>query len=198
MLIRIVKDWAGRSNKMERLWLMAKIEFKLRYYENKLGLLWALIKPVSDIFIYYVAFELILKQGVPNFVSFLFIGLILWNFFVESTTGTVQILSTKKYLYEYTNMNKIEIYLSTLFSNCIGFGFNFFMFTLFYNFFDAGSHGFSVKPSGHFSCIFTDTIEYLCYCKRYNPDMDSGNRPGILALPDPIQARNIQRRIAGS
>ena len=46
MLIRIVKDWVGRSNKLERLWLMAKIEFKLRYYENKLGLLWALIKPV--------------------------------------------------------------------------------------------------------------------------------------------------------
>ncbi len=157
MLIRIVKDWASRSNKMERIWLMAKIEFKLRYYENKLGLLWALIKPVSDIFIYYVAFELILKQGVPNFVSFLFIGLILWNFFVESTTGTVQILSTKKYLYEYTNMNKIEIYLSTLFSNCIGFGFNFFMFTLFYNFFDGGSQGFSVY-SFYFIPIFLNLL----------------------------------------
>jgi ABC-type polysaccharide/polyol phosphate export permease len=101
MLIRIVKDWIGRSNKLERLWLMAKIEFKLRYYENKLGLLWALIKPVSDIIIYYVAFELILKQGIPNFISFLFIALIIWNFFIESTTGTIQILNTKKYLYEY-------------------------------------------------------------------------------------------------
>ena len=59
---------------MERIWLLAKIEFKLRYYENKLGLLWAVIKPISDIFIYYVAFELVLKQGIPNFVSFLFIA----------------------------------------------------------------------------------------------------------------------------
>src|SRR4029079_11277900 len=103
MLLKILNDWFKRSNKVERIWLLAKIEFKLRYYENKLGLLWALIKPISDIFIYYIAFQKILKQGIPNFVSFLFIGLILWNFFVESTSGTVQILSTKKYLYEYTN-----------------------------------------------------------------------------------------------
>jgi ABC-type polysaccharide/polyol phosphate export permease len=138
MVIRIVKDWIRSSNKLERIWLLAKIEFKLRYYENKLGLLWALIKPISDIFIYYIAFQKILNQGVPNFVSFLFIGLILWNFFIECTSGTVQILSTKKYLYEYTNMNKIEIYLSTIFSNCIGFFFNLFFFLIYFQFIDKG------------------------------------------------------------
>ena len=143
MVIRVIKDWVKRSNKLERIWLLAKIEFKLRYYENKLGLLWALIKPISDIFIYYIAFQVILKQGVPNFVSFLFIGLILWNFFIESTSGTVQILSSKKYLYEYTNMNKIEIYLSTVLANCIGFFFNLFFFVVYYQFIDNGTMGLS-------------------------------------------------------
>jgi len=143
MVIRVIKDWVRRSNKLERIWLLAKIEFKLRYYENKLGLLWALIKPISDIFIYYIAFQKILKQGIPNFVSFLFIGLILWNFFVESTSGTVQILSTKKYLYEYTNMNKIEIYLSTVLANCIGFFFNLLFFIIFFQFIDKGTMGLS-------------------------------------------------------
>jgi ABC-type polysaccharide/polyol phosphate export permease len=143
MLIRIVKDWVKSSNKLERIWLLAKIEFKLRYYENKLGLLWALIKPMSDIFIYYIAFQVILKQNIPNFVSFLFIGLIFWNFFVESTSGTIQILSSKKYLYEYTNMNKIEIYLSTILANCIGFFFNLFFFLIFYQFIDKGTLGLS-------------------------------------------------------
>lgn len=144
MSVGTLKDWFGRTNKPERLWLLAKIEFKLRYYENKLGLLWALIKPISDIFIYYVAFEIVLKQGVPHFVSFLFIGLILWNFFIESTSGTIQILLTKKYLYEYTNMNKVEIYLSTILSNCIGFFFNFVMFSAFYHFFEKGTIPFGL------------------------------------------------------
>jgi len=143
MIISIVKDWIQRTNKLERLWLLAKIEFKLRYYENKLGLLWALIKPLMDIAIYYTVFQIILKQGVPAFASYLFIGLILWNFFVESTTGTVQILHVKKYLYEYSNMNKLEIYLSTIISNSIGFFFNFFMFLIFYSLIEKGSNGLS-------------------------------------------------------
>jgi len=144
MILKVVNDWFKRSNKIERLWLLAKIEFKLRYYENKLGLLWALIKPLLDIAIYYAVFQIILKQNIPAFASYLFIGLILWNFFLESTTGTIQILSTKKYLYEYSNMNKLEIYVSTLFSNSIGFFFNFIMFLLFYNFLESESTGISI------------------------------------------------------
>lgn len=140
----ILKDWTNRSNKLERLWLLAKIEFKLRYYENKLGLLWALIKPVMDILIYYIVFQTIMKQNVPAFASYLFIGLILWNFFVESTSGTIQILNTKKYLYEYSNMNKLEIYISTLLANSIGLFFNFLMFLAFYNFIEKDSVGLSI------------------------------------------------------
>jgi ABC-type polysaccharide/polyol phosphate export permease len=145
MIFKVLKDWLKQSNKIERIWLLAKIEFKLRYYENKLGLLWALIKPLMDILIYYVVFQIVLKQNIPAFASYLFIGLILWNFFVESTTGTIQILSTKKYLYEYSNMNKLEIYISTLLSTSIGFFFNFIMFLLFYNFLEKESTGVSIQ-----------------------------------------------------
>lgn len=143
-MMKVLGDWLGRSNKLERLWLLAKIEFKLRYYENKLGLLWALIKPLMDIAIYYVVFKIILKSDVPAFASYLFIGLILWNFFVESTSGTIQILNTKKYLYEYSNMNKLEIYVSTLLSNTIGFFFNLVMFLIFYHFIEPVSTSFSL------------------------------------------------------
>lgn len=134
MILQIINDWFKRSNKFERLWLLAKIEFKLRYYENKLGLFWALLKPIMDVTIYYVVFKVVLKSDVPAFASYLFIGLILWNFFVESTSGTIQILHTKKHLYEYSNMNKLEIYISTLLSNTIGFFFNMVMFIIFYLF----------------------------------------------------------------
>jgi ABC-type polysaccharide/polyol phosphate export permease len=143
-MTRLFRDWVFNSNKLERLWLLAKIEFKLRYYENKLGLLWALIKPIMDIVIYYIVFKKILKSDIPAYASFLFIGLILWNFFVESTSGTVQILAVKKYLYEYSNMNKLEIYISTLMANSIGFFFNFIMFLVFYTFFESPSIGPSI------------------------------------------------------
>jgi len=139
-MIGILKNWFVGSNKLERFFLMSKIEFKLRYYENKLGLIWALVKPLSDIVIYYIAFQIIMKAGIPNFVSFFFLALILWNFFLESSSGTVQILATKKYLYEYTNMNKIEIYLSVIGSNLIGLFFNFIMFLLYFIIFENGTY----------------------------------------------------------
>lgn len=120
------------GNRLERIWLLAKIEFKLRYYENTLGLFWALVKPLSSIFIYFVAFDLIMHQGVPQMVSYLFLGLVLWEFFLESTSGTITLLATKKYLYEYTNMNKSEIYFAVIGSNLIGLFFNLSMFILFY------------------------------------------------------------------
>ena len=81
-----------------------------------------------------------MKQVIPNFVSFLFLGLILWNFLVECSSGTIQILARKKYLYEYTNMNKIEIYLSVIGSNLIGLFFNVCMFFLYFIFFEQGAY----------------------------------------------------------
>jgi ABC-type polysaccharide/polyol phosphate export permease len=143
MALNIIRDFFGGTNKLERFWLLSKIEFKLRYYENILGLIWALIKPISDCLIYYVAFDLILKSGFPQFVSYLFIGLILWGFFLETATGTIQILSTKKYLYEYTNMNKIEIYISIIGCNLIGLFFNVLMFSIYYLILEQGSTYFS-------------------------------------------------------
>jgi len=122
------KNWFKHTNKAERIWLMAKIEFKLRYYENKMGLLWALMKPISDMLIYFFAFQVILVSDIPHFVPYLFIAIIIWNYFLESTMGTIQILQVKRYLYEYTNMDKLEIYLSVIISNFIGFLFNLVIF----------------------------------------------------------------------
>ncbi len=42
-------------------------------------------------------------------------------------------------------MNKLEIYVSTLFSNAIGFFFNFVMFLVFYNFIEKQSIGVSIQ-----------------------------------------------------
>jgi ABC-2 type transport system permease protein len=153
MVLKILKDWSGGTNKLERFWLLAKIEFKLRYYENTLGLIWALVKPVSDMLIYYIAFDLIMKSGFPQFVSFLFLGLILWNFFVESSTGTIQVLATKKYLYEYTNMNKIEIYLAIIGSNLIGLFFNLCMFFIYFVLFEKKDEA-GIPAHISWQCIF--------------------------------------------
>ncbi len=128
ILSQKIRSWFIATNSAERVWMMASIEFKLRYYENKLGLMWALIKPVSQIVMYYLVFQVLMNQQVENYVIYLFVGLLLWQFFTEATSGTVKILQTKKYLYEYTNMKKIEIYLASMISSAIGLFFNLLIF----------------------------------------------------------------------
>lgn len=134
MNIALLKENIFKGNKLERIWLLARIEFKLRYYENKLGLLWALLKPLFQLGIYFIAFKIIMRNNIPNYTIYLFSGLIIWQFFIESTAGLMLILKTKRYLYEYSNMSKIEIYLASLISISLGFFFNliilmFFIFT---------------------------------------------------------------------
>jgi ABC-type polysaccharide/polyol phosphate export permease len=130
------------NNRLERIWLLAKIEFKLRYYENNLGLLWALIKPISEMLIFYVAFEFLLGNKIPNYISYLYLGIIIWNFFIESSSGMIAILGTKKYLYEYSNISKIEIYVAQILSISIGFLFN---MTIFVLYFLASGNTFSIN-----------------------------------------------------
>lgn len=119
-----------QAHRWERIWILAKIEFKLRYYENKLGLLWALIKPISQIVMYYTVFQILLNQRIPNYAIYLWSGLFIWQFFVETTSGMIQILQTKKYLYTYTNMNKLEIYAAYMISSSIGIAINFSIFLI--------------------------------------------------------------------
>lgn len=131
------------AHRWERMWMLAKIEFKLRYYENKLGLLWALIKPASQILMYYLVFQVILGQRVPNYAIYLWSGLLVWQFFTESSTGMIKILQTKKYLYTHTNMNKLEIYLSHMMSISISLVINIGIFVI-------GSLISGIYPSYHY------------------------------------------------
>jgi ABC-type polysaccharide/polyol phosphate export permease len=112
------------GHRWERLRLLSKIEFKLRYYESKLGLIWALINPVFRVAIFYVVFKLVMNSSIENYALYLFSGIVIFQFFSESTTGLLPILKSKQYLYEYSNMSKFEIYLSNIMSITIGLGFN--------------------------------------------------------------------------
>lgn len=117
-----------KYNTWQTIWLLSKVDYKLRYYENKLGILWALFKPLSEIAIYYIAFKFILHNNDSDFLIKLFLGQLMWNMFGESTGGMVYTLATKKYLYEYASLNKMHIYYSQMLTVLRGFAFNFSVF----------------------------------------------------------------------
>lgn len=64
-------------------------DFKLRYQGSFLGYLWTLVKPLAIFAIMYVVFVRFLKFNyhVPHTAVYLFVGIVLWGFFTEVTSG---------------------------------------------------------------------------------------------------------------
>ena len=74
---RLGEIWRSR----ELLVYLVRTEIKVKYKNSFLGLVWSMIAPAMTLAIYILVFRILLKNGMPNFVIFLFAGLLLWNFF---------------------------------------------------------------------------------------------------------------------
>ena len=92
-------------SRLERIWKIAQVDFKKRYYNDRLGLLWALINPLTQISIYYFVFTRIFQRNQENFVLYLFCGILTWLAFTEATKMGSRVLIRKKYLTENIQFN---------------------------------------------------------------------------------------------
>jgi ABC-2 type transport system permease protein len=79
---------------------LAQRELRSRYKKSILGWAWSLINPASTLLIYSIVFGVLLG-GHPdpmgsghagNFALFLFCGLVVWNFFAGTLTGSISAL----------------------------------------------------------------------------------------------------------
>ena len=119
--------WLPDRNRVERVWKLAQVAFKKRYYNDRLGLLWALINPAMRIMVYYVVFTHVFergREGIDNYAIFLFAGLLLWLTFNEGSMAGMRILKTNKYLIQNIQFNHIDLFLSSTIAVFMGLAFN--------------------------------------------------------------------------
>lgn len=67
-------------------------DMKLRYKRSFLGIVWSLLNPLLQLLIYYFVFALLLPLNIPHYISFLFTGVLVWNWFHSSVvfaTGAI-------------------------------------------------------------------------------------------------------------
>lgn len=66
---------------------MVSADFKVRYQSSVLGYLWSLLRPLFLFAILYVVFTYVFKvgKGVPHYPVYLLLGIVIWNFFTETT-----------------------------------------------------------------------------------------------------------------
>ena len=80
----------------ELLGLLVRREIKARYKDSSLGLVWSLVKPLSQLLVYYFAIGQILglARNIPSFAIFVFVGLTVWGLFTEIvSSGTMSIVN---------------------------------------------------------------------------------------------------------
>ncbi len=122
------------NNRMERIWKLAQVDFKKRYYNDRLGLFWALLNPLLRVAVYYFAFTYLLNrtgQGMDNFALFIFSGLLFWMEFVQIMRRGMKILQQKSYLIMNIQINKFDLYYSLAISSILGFIFNLLAYFIF-------------------------------------------------------------------
>jgi len=114
-------------NRFERIWKLAQVDFKKRYYNDKFGLAWAFLNPVIRVLVFYFVFTYVIErtgQGIDNFALFLFSALIFWMAFVELIKKSMKILKWKGYLIKNLQVNKIDLFISNAIASFLGLLFN--------------------------------------------------------------------------
>lgn len=123
-LISTVLERLPENNRVERIWKLAQIDFMRRYYNDRLGLVWALINPLFQILVYFFVFTRVFGNRDPNFVLILSSGILFWGVFAEITKGGIGVIMTKRYLIENIQFDKLDLFISHALSVFMGFLFN--------------------------------------------------------------------------
>lgn len=85
---RLAEIWSSR----ELLVYLVRKELSVKYKNSALGFLWSMLNPALTLAVFYFVFQIVLKNGIPNFAVFLMCGLLVWNLFstsVPSATTSV-------------------------------------------------------------------------------------------------------------
>ncbi len=71
-------------------------ELKARYRASVLGFLWTFLNPTLHMLVYALMFEVLLKQGMPKYAYFIFIGLLPWICFSSSVASGTSAISDRR------------------------------------------------------------------------------------------------------
>jgi ABC-2 type transport system permease protein len=106
---------------------LVKTDFKLRYQGSVLGYAWSLLRPLFLFVILYIVFARFLKvgDGIPYYPQYLLLGILLWNYFAEVTSGSVAAIVGQGDLIRKLNFPKYVLILAGSFSAFINLILNF-------------------------------------------------------------------------
>lgn len=72
--------------------LLVSSSIKKRYKRSALGVVWTLLNPLLNTLVLTIAFSQLLRFQIENYAIYLLVGLLIWNFFSQTTTHAMNTL----------------------------------------------------------------------------------------------------------
>jgi ABC-2 type transport system permease protein len=105
----------------ELLWVMTQKELQARYKYTIFGFLWLVANPLLQMIIIYFVFSFFIREPILYYPYYLFIGLLVWNFFSLSLTKATPSIVNERGLIKKARFPQSVIPLSIILSNLIHF-----------------------------------------------------------------------------
>lgn len=112
---------------------LVRTDFKLRYQGSFLGYTWSLLRPLFMFVILYVVFVKVypLGKGIPHYPVYLFVGIVVWNFFTEMTQQSLGSIVGRGDLIRKIRIPRWIIVFSSSISALINLGLNLIVLAVF-------------------------------------------------------------------
>ena len=97
----------GKLNKHRFLFEeLVKRDFKKKYKRTVLGMGWSMLMPLLTLLVMKIVFEQFFGRNTPHYTTFLFCGLLVFNWFAESTNGGMRSLYGNASIFTKVNVPK--------------------------------------------------------------------------------------------
>ena len=108
-------------------WMLAKTEFKLAFFGSALGYLWQLMRPLLLFGVIYLVIShsgLVAASHQQFYPAALLLGIVLFNFFSESTGGAVGSMVLRENLVRKIEFPRLAVPLSIVITALLNFALN--------------------------------------------------------------------------
>jgi ABC-2 type transport system permease protein len=108
-------------------WTLAVLEFRLKFFGSILGYFWQLMKPLLLFGVLYVVFTEFVRLGggVKHYPAVLLMGIVIYTFFSEATSGSVGSVLNRENLVRKIHFPRMVIPLSVVLTTYMNFVLNF-------------------------------------------------------------------------
>jgi len=124
MVRELLKEIAEVARYRELLKNLVLRDLKVRYRRSVLGFVWVMLNPLLMMLVLSVIFSEIFKVSTKNYTVYLLSGIIMWNFFAQSTGITVHAFLANRDLIKKVYIPRSIFPLSVLLSALVNFVFS--------------------------------------------------------------------------